>query len=203
MAVVVGAHACAVTGLVVEGYGLIPCNYLNPKGITMSQHFKKQHTPNRNRAADRRLDGLSWKHMRFEQHEPLVIANRGGDIRETNYFDTERAWHGFFFVSWNASVARILVPDTQRSVLLQMATGKECVITRGTLAGADALELMFDDHSDVPFALCLGGWATDRWFASADQPFTVAAWTRDGKAGEWVGRYRTVEHLPCLQPWGL
>jgi hypothetical protein len=140
--------------------------------------------------------------MRGEQDELLIMENCGGDIRGTNYFDTERARHGFFFVSWNASVARILVPDTQRSVLLEMATGKECVITRGTLDGGDALEVMFDDHSVAPFALWLCGWATDRWVASDDRPITVAAWTRDGKAGEWVGRYRTVRNLPCLRPWG-
>ena len=128
--------------------------------------------------------------------------NRGGDILQTNYFDTKRARHGFCFVSWNASVARILVPDTQRSALHEMATATECVITRGCLDGADTLEMMFDDHSDAPFVLCLCRRSTDRWFASDDRPFTVAAWTRDGKAGEWVGGYRTVKDLPCLQPWG-
>lgn len=169
----------------------------------MSRHFKKQQIPNRNRAADHTLAGLSSKRIRPEQPESLImIANRGGDIEETNYFDTEMARHGFFFLSWNASVARLLVPDTQRSVLLEMATGKECVITRGTLAGADALELMFDDHSDAPLALHMCRWATDRLIANDDKPFTVAAWTRDGKAGEWVGRYRTVKDLPCLRPWG-
>jgi hypothetical protein len=168
----------------------------------MSQHFKNQHTPNRHRASDRAYVGLSSKRVRFEQHEPLIFANRGGDIRETNYFDSAMARQGLFFLSWNASVARILVPDTQRSALHEMATATECVITRGCLDGVDTLEVMFDDHSVAPFVVCLGCQFTDRWVASYDQPFTVAAWTSDGKVGEWVGRYRTVEHLPCLQPWG-
>lgn len=180
--------------------GLFPPNLSDQ--VTMSRHFKKQQIPNRNRAADHTLAGLSWKRIQLEQPQQLIIANRGGDIRETNYFDSSMARQGMFFLSWNASVGRILVPDTQRRVLREMATATECVVTRGRLNGADTLELMFDDRSDAPYVLYLCRQSTDRWFASDDRPFTVAAWTRDGKAGEWVGRYRTADELPCLRPWG-
>lgn len=168
----------------------------------MSRQFKKQQIPYPNRATDHTLAGLPWKRIRVEQTEPLIIANRGGDIQETNYFDSAMARQGMFFLSWNASVGRILVPDTQHRFLLEMATATECVMTRGSAKGEDTLELMFDDRSNAPFVIYMCQQSTDRWFASVDKPFTVAAWTRDGKAGEWVGRYRMVDELPCLRPWG-
>lgn len=131
----------------------------------------------------------------------LFFGNNHGDITETNYFDTESASRGFMYLSWNASVARLLVPNSQLHTIKEMRTGKYCVISRGKLAGADALEIMFEDGSKAPFAICIETGQTDRLITDDNKPFTVAAWTRSGKVAEWNGKYRVVAKLPCLQPW--
>ncbi len=129
------------------------------------------------------------------------IINDGGAIQETNYFDSEHAKSGLFFVSWNASVARVLVPDGRMDVIDEMRTGRICVISRGLLNRVDALELMFDDGSDSPFALHVDMRQTDRAVPDDHKPFTVAAWTRAGKVAEWPAKYRVVKKLPYLMPW--
>lgn len=131
----------------------------------------------------------------------LEIVNAGAEIKSTNYFDTAHALRGLYYVSWNASSARVLVPDVQLGALDEMRTGRICVISRGKLYGVDALELMFDDGSDAPFALHIEMRQTDRAIIDDHQSFKVAAWTRAGKVAEWSGKYRVVQELPYLEPW--
>lgn len=115
----------------------------------------------------------------------IEIVNAGPAIERTNYFDTAHAAHGLFYVSWNASVARILVPDSQIPALDEMRTGRMCVISRASFRGADALELMFDDGTEAPYAVHVEMRQTDRAVADEHKPFTVTAWTRVGKQAEW------------------
>lgn len=136
----------------------------------------------------------------FEQM--FIFCNAGADITGTNYFQSNHAASGLFYVSWNASTARILVPDSRISEIDEMRTGRICVISRGRFKGVDALELMFDDESDQPYALYLDIRNTDRVIKPRNEPFKVAAWTSQGKVAEWVGKYRVVKRLPCLAPWG-
>lgn len=132
----------------------------------------------------------------------ISISNAGADIASTNYFETPNARAGRYFVSWNASTARILVPDSLVGNLNEMSTGRICVISRGKWNGVDALEFMFDDDSDAPYALHLGLGQVDRSIANDGKPFRVTAWTSKGKAGDWKGKYRVVDELPCMEPWG-
>lgn len=131
----------------------------------------------------------------------IIIENAGADIASTNYFETSNAKAGYYFVSWNASTARILVPDSLVGSLDEMRTGRICVISRGKLDGIDALEIMFDDDSEAPYALHLGLEQIDRSIVNDGKPFRVAAWTSRGKAGDWKGKYRVVNKLPCMKPW--
>ena len=131
----------------------------------------------------------------------IVIGNAGADIAYTNYFDSEAASSGLFYISWNASAARILVPDSMVSMIGEMKTGRICVISRGQLKGVDSLELMFDDDSDSPFALHVGMQSADRAIRDDNKPFAVTAWTSKGKVAEWQGKYRVVRELPCMEPW--
>lgn len=40
-------------------------------------------------------------------------------------------------------------------------------------------------------------------FLDEDLPFTVAVWTENGgMVAEWQGKYRVVNTLPCMLPWG-
>lgn len=131
----------------------------------------------------------------------LQFGNNGGELVETNYFDTELARNGFLYLSWNASVARLLVPDSQFFQIQEMKTGKYCVITRGLMGGRDTLEIMFEDGSNAPFVIYIDTAQTDRLIINDNKPFVVAAWTRTGKVAQWDGKYRVVKKLPNMQPW--
>lgn len=134
------------------------------------------------------------------QNNTIIIVNNGVLISGTNYFETELAQAGIFFFSWNASALRILVPDNQLEELLEMATGQECIITRGRYYGNDCFELMFDDDSDDPYVIFTGMEAVNGR-VEENRSFEVTAWSSKGIEAEWIGRYRKVEHLPCLEPW--
>ncbi len=131
----------------------------------------------------------------------IIIGNAGGEIESTNYFDLELARNGFMFLSWNASVARLLVPDCQHYFIAEMLTGKHCVITRGNLMGRDALEIMFDDGTKAPFTVNIQTHQCDRLIQNDNKPFTLATWTRSGKVAQWTANYRVVKKLPYMQPW--
>lgn len=99
------------------------------------------------------------------------IVSDGPLIARTTYWDCELAANGLLYLSWNARTARLLVPDDQRGMLNEMATGREVIISRGpwqTIGGRDALELLFEDDSDSPFCLHIGveqthACSTNRW----------------------------------------
>lgn len=105
----------------------------------------------------------------------IFIGNAGGEIESTNYFDLALARNGFMFLSWNASVARLLVPDCQHHFVAEMLTGKNCVITRGNLMGHDALEIMFDDGTNTPFTVNIQTHQCDRLMQIDNTPFNLAA----------------------------
>ena len=67
--------------------------------------------------------------------------------------------------------------------------------------GYDALELIFEDHTDSPYVITMGMHQTDRTIKDDEKPFVVTVWTTAGKVRQWPGRYRVVKKLPCLKPW--
>lgn len=136
----------------------------------------------------------------------LIIENRGQAIAATNYWDSDHAKAGYFYLSWNAGAARILVPDVYKPALRDMRGAKYVIISRGPWTeqgGRDALELLWEDGSDSPFAIHLVTEQTDRLVPETDQGagLTVTAWTRGGQKGRWPGRYRLVPRIPCLDAW--
>jgi len=136
----------------------------------------------------------------------IQIENRCQAIAKTNYFDCEHAQAGMFYLSWNAGAARLLVPDVQKFTLPEMRTAKYVIVSRGPWddqGGRDALELLFEDGSDAPFAVHLVAEQTDRLIPEADQGggFVVTVWTRGGEKMRIPGKYRVADALPCLLPW--
>jgi hypothetical protein len=130
------------------------------------------------------------------------IENDGPRLASTDYFDNEHARRGFFFASWNAGALRLLVPDVRLGMVDEMRTGTLCVVTRGSLEGLPALELMWDDGSDSPFAVHVDQRQADRLVPVAGDPkIQVAAYGRAGLLAEWPGRYRSAPRLPYLAPW--
>lgn len=136
----------------------------------------------------------------------LTIENRGQAIAKTNYWDSDHAQAGYLYLTWNAGASRLLIPDSQKPMLREMKSAREVIVSRGPWSaqgGRDALELLWEDDSDAPFCLHLVAEQTDRLLPDTDQGggFVITAWTRGGLKQRWPGRYRTVDQIPCLQPW--
>ncbi len=143
--------------------------------------------------------------MKPETTEPLVIVNSGQLIAQTNYWDSEMALNGFIYLSWNAGVARILVPDKLNSYVREMRTGKYCILSQGPWLATDnfSMELLFEDKTSCPFSVQISPGQTDRVNACAhkDEGFFVTVWTRDGMQLRMPAKFRKVDALPFLLPW--
>lgn len=136
----------------------------------------------------------------------LEIHNQGQAIASTNYWDSERAQAGYCYLSWNAGAGRVLIPDGAKSMLRDLKGAREVIVSRGPWTeqgGREALELMWEDDSDNPFALHIVAEQCDRLLPETDQGggFVITVWTRGGMKGRWPGRYRTVDAIPCMDPW--
>ncbi|MEQ9883241.1 hypothetical protein ABRP83_13805 [Pectobacterium brasiliense] len=131
----------------------------------------------------------------------ISIANNGQSIEHTTYFDSQPATAGFLYASWNAGALRILLPDSALDMLIEMKMGTQVGVTRGTLQGRkDALEIMFDDNSDAPYAIHIVREQYDNLIRDENVSITVSVWGRSGKLAEWPGFYRTAQTLPFLEP---
>ena len=69
----------------------------------------------------------------------IQIENNGPEISSTNYFDSEHAQKGYFFLSTNAGCVRLLVPDIRRSDIAEFKTAKYVVLSRGPWQNRDGL----------------------------------------------------------------
>lgn len=114
----------------------------------------------------------------------IEIVNDGFDIKSTNYWDTEQAKRGFFFLSWNAGSARLLIPDSRQSELKEIMTAKYVVISRVKLQeypGRQFYELLFEDHSDAPYVIRISVEQSDRLITRSDGGKSFFhAYTRNG-----------------------
>jgi hypothetical protein len=138
----------------------------------------------------------------------LKITNNGPELADTNYWDSEHAAAGLFFLTWNAGAGRLLVPDSRMADLKEMRTAQYVIVSRGPWPErkkAEGIELLFEDHSNSPYCLHLSIEQTDRLLPDIEQGggFKVVAWTRKGRAAEWPGKYRKVPKIPCLEPWSV
>ncbi|EFM3454819.1 hypothetical protein HB548_005033 [Escherichia coli] len=81
----------------------------------------------------------------------FFIENEGQAVAGTDYWQSVQAQAGYVYLSWNAGAARLLVPDAAKHLLREMRGAEYVIISKGTLDGRDALELVFEDGSDAPF----------------------------------------------------
>ncbi|RTB44096.1 hypothetical protein [Pseudomonas aeruginosa] len=137
----------------------------------------------------------------------FIIENNGPAIARTNYWETELAQSGFAYLSWNAGVGRLLLPDALVAGLQDMRNAEYVIVSRGIWAEhgkRDAWELLFEDHSDSPYCLTLLTEQSDRLLPDNNQGggFDIAVWIRDGEAFRLPGKYRKVEQVPCMLAWG-
>ncbi|MGB6053727.1 MAG: hypothetical protein WBG17_00660 [Burkholderiaceae bacterium] len=134
----------------------------------------------------------------------IEIINDGPAIVRTNYWETKHAAAGYVYGTWNAGALRLLIPDSMLDQIAEMRTGRLAVVTRGALMGRpDALEVLFDDDSDAPYALHIVREQIDRIVPESDagSGIVVTVWSRMGKLAEWPGHYRVAAALPYMEPW--
>jgi|SRR4030042_65454 hypothetical protein len=136
----------------------------------------------------------------------LTVENDGQAIVSTNYWQSDYAKRGFFYLTINAGAFRLLVPPSREGELADMLTASEVIVSRGPWpehGKHDALELLFEDYSDSPYSLHITSDQVDRMPADADRhkTFVFAVWVQTGKVKEMPGRYRKVKYVPWLEPW--
>ncbi|TLS78280.1 hypothetical protein FE236_00530 [Mariprofundus erugo] len=138
----------------------------------------------------------------------ITIGNKGRDIVSTNYFGTEMARNGLAFVSVNAGAFRLLLPQALESAVREMKTGQYAVISRGSmpeLGQHDGIEIMFEDHSDEPFALHMspGQWDMMMGNAHNNRETTLDVWTESGCQLSMPCYFRMVKKVPHLKPFPI
>jgi hypothetical protein len=137
----------------------------------------------------------------------IEVHNAGPEILSTNFFDLPEAAAGKLFLTTNAATFRLLVPDAKLAYLAEMKTAVEAIVSRGPWPAAslqDAIEILFDDHSDSPFALQLGIDSLDRLPPASDSGrwVSLTVWRRGPKKELTLPcGFRMVSKIPCLQPW--
>lgn len=132
----------------------------------------------------------------------VYISNEGENIVETNYWDSELAKKGLFFLSWNDGTARLLMPKIQENYLREIKSGKCVIITRGIYRGVESLEIMFEDYSESPFVIFLSLGQTDRVIkdVSKKTTFTLTVLTAEGEVARFPAKYRRAKKLPYMEP---
>ena len=98
----------------------------------------------------------------------ITIGNRGQTLVETNYFETDHAARGLFYLSWNAGCARLLVPDNHVNSLVDMSCDHVILTVK-----KDRIDIMFDDLSEYPYCITISPEQSDRVVTPGDCVFAV------------------------------
>jgi hypothetical protein len=150
----------------------------------------------------------SW---RIDLHPPPVITieNDGAKLVATNYWQTEQAAAGFYYLTTNAGTVRLLVPASRAKpeLMADMARNvREVVLTRGTFEGHDnCVEVMFEDGGQSPFCIHIDAKQIDRQWIPTDEHkrWRFAIWTELGLFAEYGRCYlRRFAVLPYGARWG-
>lgn len=140
----------------------------------------------------------------------IHVSNHGPLIVSTNYWDSELAREGKIVCSVNAGAIRVLLPPSAYGFLADMRAAQYCVLSRGPWPSEhkpDAIEIMWEDGSDSPFALHLTPESFDLLPAEpeAGREWVLSVWTaKDGKphkALERVCHWRRVPQIPWMRGW--
>jgi hypothetical protein len=136
----------------------------------------------------------------------IEVQNDGPNIVKTNYWLSEWNKKGIMACSLNAGDFRILLPDSMKNQVPEMKTGKEIIISKGIYRGRKAYEILFDDHTSDPYCLHMGdNQMVSLQVADSEQgkSLMVSVWVRGPKKVlDMPARFRVVDNLPYLKPWG-
>jgi len=138
----------------------------------------------------------------------VTIENDGPRLIATNYWGTEQAAAGYYYLTTNAGTVRLLVPASRAKPdqMKDMANTREVVLTRGTFMGHDnCVEVMFEDGSPSPYCIHIDSKQVDRQWVQTDEHkrWRFAIWTELGLFAEYGRCYlRRFAVLPYAARWG-
>jgi predicted transport protein len=142
----------------------------------------------------------------------ITIENDGQRIISTNYWQSEYARKNIVFLSVNSGMLRLLLPINFERDISEMKTGKDVIVSIGTLSGVEkSYEILFDDHTDNPYCLHFGNAQADRVPNKDDggrADLRLLIYTKK-KFEETLQpdhifenvKLRFVKTLPCMKPW--
>jgi hypothetical protein len=152
---------------------------------------------------------------------PIFIINNadGGQIAQTNFFELHDKSSQFKFIcSVHAHTFRILLPEWVASAVDDTQAADSVVITRGRwqlnnrvpialVHGEDALEFLFEDHTQSPYVMhtgmeaCLGGLPSRHDEGRTDLRCLVyVASSFPRPAIDLPAAYRRAARIPCMKP---
>ncbi len=85
----------------------------------------------------------------------ISVENEGKKLKTTNYWQSEHAEKGYFYLSVNVGCVRLLCPSSNVFHIPDIRTGKVVIISNGTWVekGKEGVGLLFEDYSENSFAL--------------------------------------------------
>lgn len=140
---------------------------------------------------------------------PMIsIRNDGPILVETNYWATENAARGLYYLTTNAGCMRLLVPQSlahPARMEPMIRDVREVVLTRGRFEGQDnTVEVMFEDDSLSPFCILIDPKQVDRRWTPKDEGkrCAFAIYTELGKFAEFSRCFlRSAAMLPYAHPY--
>lgn len=168
------------------------------------------------RLSRRRKTSKSNKCKEYMEHVRAAInpclfveENDGTELVASNYWGSDMAQKGFFFLSINAGAFRLLVPENQEKLIEEFKTGEYSIISKGpNLESLNFLnpftcELLFEDHTITPYMLWINASQVSRYLLDEDdgKKFKLSVWTKGcNKVLEMDAYFRVVNRMPYMKP---
>lgn len=139
-----------------------------------------------------------------ENPQVITVKNRGSAIEETNFFETEHARNGCFYISFNAGTARVLMPKKilEKADISDDVT--EVIITYGYWDRAEdyGFELLFEDNTVHPFCMYTQINMVNRLLKNkVVHTLPLHIYSEDGLERIFKARYRRRNTIPYMKPW--
>ncbi len=129
----------------------------------------------------------------------MITKSDKGELLESNYWNTELNHNGLFYLTSNASVGRLLVPDCEPHFLKEIKETQYIILCSGLYHSRQAMEIYFEDNTHTPLTLIITYEQIDRTFTDRDdQFFDFDIYTKSGKKAGFKAQHRFVGSLPAL-----
>lgn len=140
----------------------------------------------------------------------IEVHNQGPLVLSSTYWGSEYEKAEKIFCSVNAGAIRLLAPRTNKEVAQEARKAEYMILSRGPWPKkglSEAVEILFEDHSEGPYVLHLSPESFDLLPAAppGDREWRLAVWEmQEGGPAlvvERVCHWRKVSSIPCLKGW--